>query len=159
MTSNRTTTEGRAFTKKLHIRIYVDIVFVLLGIAAFIALWMLKDGRMIVDEHNAVFLAGFYTGASVGLIVRGVREAVLTIRALRDDTIFTQKLIAANDERNQFLNMKAYQMSAYAMFFALLAGCFVAGVVDFMVFRTLIVCLGGFSFILVGARLIVKRMY
>lgn len=151
------TPEG--YRKALKLRIAVGYAMIVLSIAVFLTLWIIKDGTLIINDHDADYLSGFYTGIATGFFFVGVVTIIKNRRTLKDPEKFSAAFTACNDERTQFILMKTYQTSAIIMEFGLFLAAFVAGLINITVYYTLLTCAGVFGIILTVLYRVLQKKY
>ena len=85
-------------------------------------LWVLLGIILIILSENGIIGDALYTGFGGGLIAVGILQIVRNIRYRTDAGYRHAVDIAANDERNRHIRMKAWSITAYIAVLAAAVG-------------------------------------
>ncbi len=152
---------NRTFRKAVHLKIWASVVLMVIGAATLgLTLMVLSENYQgVMDDRTRSFISGFYTGIGSGVLVASFITLIKHIILLKNEAKFKMAEIAYYDERNRFIISKTFSITAYVSLFTLLMGVVITGLMNPVVFKTLLVVLGVYGAILFTTYLVVKARH
>lgn len=143
---------GKTIEKRVKFRIVYAVLLIILGIAS------VYVGNFVpLASGNMDYSSGFYNGLGFGLIAAAVITIIKNVRLLKNSEALKQREIYEFDERNRLIGLKTWSYAGYAMFVILYVALLVAGAVNVVVMKTILVVLGVFVLCLLVARKVVEK--
>lgn len=147
------------FEKRCRTRIVFAVLFILLGIAAIILSFVVREHTMVLyleaDHHD--FIPGFYLGTGCGLIAASIATIIKNVRYLRNPDLRKEREIYENDERNRLLGLRSWAYTGYTMLFVLYIGILASGFISIIVLKTLLAVIAFYAVVLAVFRLILQK--
>ncbi len=145
------------FPSKTKFRMFVGAALFFLGLVSFIlSLGMFPN---IQTSGMQDFTKGFYSGLGCGLMAAGVVCFVRNLLLLKNPEKMKKAKLEEEDERNIFLYNKTAYLGGLICFFGVYIATLIAGLVNAVVFSTLLWVLCGALIILFTTYLICRKVY
>ena len=144
---------GKSIEKKVKLRIVYCVILIVLGAAS------LYVGNFVtLDSGNADYATGYYIGLGYGLIAAAVITLIKNILLLKNPEKLKEREVYEADERNRMIGMKMWSYAGYALFILLYLGILVAGLIDVLILKTLLIVLAAFVLSLFISRVVLTKI-
>lgn len=147
------------FEKRCKNRIFLGMVFLLLGLLALLA-WSVYAGRLpllSLEPESAEQIAGIYVPLGVALMAAGLVRIRKNRILLKNPELRKKEEIRETDERNRIIGLRCWAYAGYTMFLLLYIGILIAGFISLTVLKVFLGTIGIFALLLLVFRLIFQR--